>query len=568
MNNKNNAVYKNQKRYASNTTGNSSAPKYNYNPHRHTKIWLSNNPNLFLNLENQIRLIKMREQNPDDIIHLIYDSSLLAVKAVDELNIFCAENNIIPLDADLFTPQLLSTKQCQLYEFYKDEIRHLKEGGNLAVASDILRWLYPVYKNGTYADFDFPITTSALPETIEVESPLLLNIGSLKLGKKEFILSNNDFVAIVDHEAAKDMIERVQQGLLNRLTKYDTDFVQKTEKKLQDNFFNRNLLKLMRNRSETFYISKSKDIHKPSITSRALRKYVREIMSDKSKFLEFSRKNTEETHADIIQRLREDLKKQCTLVKRLFFSKEYTEIKETLRQDNEFFLHYLMNKELNLYIKSIIVCTTGPIQISNALFKDYVVDIPTFAAKIQPLSFNHYHLQKSFRSQNSIPMHESILGMMRFLGANEGEVNDSSWLESGQILQEQRVKKLEQIRNELALSLPHSLLKLKLDITLQINKLSKVSMFKKSKNAQKEALERILACFHNELFDIKEFETVLMSLDFVLTGVFPNQTKKLIYSLKKLCGNAVIFRLAQNRKIKLPAHTNNNAFPHTLAYVH
>lgn len=50
---------------------------YHYRPHTHVKIWLSNNPQVFMNFENQTRLIAMREQCPTDPIHLIYDSALL-----------------------------------------------------------------------------------------------------------------------------------------------------------------------------------------------------------------------------------------------------------------------------------------------------------------------------------------------------------------------------------------------------------------------------------------------------------------------------------------------------------
>jgi glucosyltransferase Lgt1/2/3 len=529
-----------------------SPQRYTYNPHRHTKIWLSKNPDVFMNLENQIRLIKMREKNPNDTIHLVYDSELLTKGAIEELNSYCTENRIEPVDVNSFSEELISENEHKLFAFYKDEITHLDEGGNLAVASDILRWLSPLYTKGSYTDFDFPVDTSNLPPQIEVEAPLLLNIGSLKLGKKEFILSNNDFVAIVDPEAAKEQIDCVHKGFLDRLNVYDTDFVQRTEKKLQDSFFNRNMLKLMRNRSETFYISKSKEIYEQKNTSRALRHYIKEVMSDKNKFLEFNRTTKEESNADIIRKLKDELKKQRNLIKYLFFGKEYAEIKNVLRQDDDTFLHYLMRKERNLYLKSIIVCTTGPIQISNALFNDYVVDIQDFAQYVQPISFNQYNLQKSFRSQNSIPMHESILGMMRFLGENEGEVNDSSWLETGQALQESRIKELEQRQNELKKSLPGALFNVKSSIESHIEALANNSngiFFKERKKAKRIALEQILTCFNNEPnggeFNIAEFKALCQS-----NKIAPRKTKRLVEELDKLCDNAIIFRLAPQRKLK------------------
>ncbi len=41
---------------------------YKYNPHAHVKIWLSKTPSVFMNIENQTRLIEMREKNPNDIM--------------------------------------------------------------------------------------------------------------------------------------------------------------------------------------------------------------------------------------------------------------------------------------------------------------------------------------------------------------------------------------------------------------------------------------------------------------------------------------------------------------------
>ncbi|WP_050805599.1 glycosyltransferase family 88 protein [Legionella drancourtii] len=533
---------------------------YTYNPHSHAKIWLSNNPDVFMNLENQVRLVKMREKNPKDEICLIYDSTKLNSKAINELNAFCNEHKLSSLDANSFHNLDLTPNERILFNFYQDEINHLNEGGNLAVASDILRWLHPVYEKKTYTDFDFPVDTTSLPSTIEIEAPLLLNIGSLRMGKQEFILSNNDYVAVVDPEAAKKQIERIQQGIIDRLKNYDTDFVEKTEEQLQDNFFNRNMLKFMKNRSESFYISKSKELHAHPNSSRNVRNYIKQIMSDKNKFLDFNKQSPEESDESVIKRLRHDLEEQLTLIKYLFFGKEYTEIKTILKKDNDTFLEYMMKKELNLYLKSIVVCTTGPIQISNALFGGYVVDSGAFRKNVQPLSFNHYNLQKAFRSQNSIPMHESVFGMMRFLGEGEGELNDSSWLESGRKLQAQRTKKLEMRQQQFAENLPEHLIGLKKGIEKHILKLSNNRhgiFFKERRKLKHEALQEVLKCFQNNInedeFDVAQFQKILPSIYLsksVFAGLFFSQTKKLIGDLEQLSHEAMVFSLTQNKKIK------------------
>lgn len=502
-----------------------------------------------MNLENQVRLLEMREQNPNDEINLVYDSTLLGAEAITQLETFCTDNRIIPVDAAMFAKQTLTEKERTLLNFYKDEISNLNNGGNLAVASDILRWVSPLYEYGTYTDFDFPVDTSVLPPTIEVAAPLLLNIGSLKMGKQEFILSNNDYVAIIDPKAAKEQLERVQSGIIEKLTQYDNDFIERTREQLQNNFFNRYILKFMNNRSESHYIAKSKELDKHLTSSRDIRNYIRQVMSDKDKYIDFSRKSHEESNEEVIQRLKNGLQNKLTLVKYLFFSKEYMEIKYTLQKDDDAILAYLMKTELNLYLKSIVVCTTGPIQISEALFGGYVFDSKYFIKNIQPFSFNHYNLQKTFKTQNSIPIHSSPLHMIRFLGKGEGELNDSSWLESGGLLQDMRIKKLEQRQQEFASSLPNALMTLKHDIEEYIIKLSRTqdgTMEKQSK-INKEALEEVLRCFHQEKneneFDVAQFQNIF-------TEFFHDQSKKPITDLEKLSRKAIIFGLTKNRKIK------------------
>ncbi|KTD00375.1 hypothetical protein OQJ19_15930 [Fluoribacter gormanii] len=526
---------------------------YQYNPNLHVKIWLTNNPNVFMNLENQIRLIEMREKNPTDSIHLVYDSNLLTHSSVTSLHEFCREHKIISLDAHTIHTSLQSDNEKKLYDFYKDEICNLKSGGNLAVASDILRWLSPVFKKGTYTDFDFPVDTSNLPKMIATEMPILLNIGSLKMGKKEFILSNNDFVAIVDEIAARKNIERVQSGLISRLEHYDTDFIERTESELNaDSFINRHLLKFMKNRSESLYIAKSKEIIPPDASNSSLkiRAYINEVMTDKNKFLDFNKIDVQETHEHVIQRLRKDLETQLNLIKYLFFSKEYSSIKHILEKNDDKFLNYLMNKERDLYIKSIVVCTTGPIQISNALFSGYVVDSDKFIKEIQPLSFNHYGLQNAFRSQNSIPLHENVLGMLKFLGVDEGELNDSSWLDSGKKLQASRTKLLAARQKELALSLPASFCSIKNEMERYIQKIThtpKHFASKERSRARIEDLELILSCFNQDnQFNILQFKNVLHNIRH-----HNGYTQKLIEDLETLCHDAIIFSVAKDKKIKL-----------------
>ncbi|WED41985.1 glycosyltransferase family 88 protein [Legionella cardiaca] len=543
---------------------------YRYNPHNHVKIWLSNNPRVFMNTENQVRLIQMREKNPSDAINLIYDSSLLNEQALQDLKKFCNEHRIIPVDANKFPELLISEEERKLYAFYKDEITHLKDketsqplGGNLAVASDILRWLSPVYKLGAYTDFDVPVDTTNLPETIVTESPLLLNIGSLRTGSKDIIISNNDYIAVIDSEAAKADIEKIQKGVISVLENYENDFIENTEAEFgRDSFLNKFFIGFMKNRSESIYIAKSKSVPgQEKKSSRELRAHIMDIMSDKTKFLEFNRNSPTETPADIIKRLRQELKGQLGFFKWLFFRSEYREIKSALKQDDNALIDYLMKKERTLYLKSIVVCTTGPIAIAKFLFNGYVFDSKHFDSQIKPYSFNHYGLRDSFQSKNSIKTHESIFGMIRFLGAEDGNLNDSSWLESGAQLQKTRGERLEERREALKAQMPDILQETRKDIEDHIEEI-KTSLegfrglfFRARKREKIMALTNVLDCFKEDYsFDTNAFSEVLKTSranSKVYAGFFSRQTKTIIENLAETCNDAIVLGLTESRQIKL-----------------
>lgn len=127
----------------------------------------------------------------------------------------------------------------------------------------------------------------------------------------------------------------MQSGLIARLTHYDTDFIERTETELnEDSFINRHLLKFMKNRSESLYIAKSKEITPPDTpdSSLKIRAYIIEVMTDKNKFLNFNKITPQETYDEVIKRLRKELHAQLNLVKYLFFSKEYFLIKRILEK--------------------------------------------------------------------------------------------------------------------------------------------------------------------------------------------------------------------------------------------
>ncbi|MDF1645545.1 MAG: glycosyltransferase family 88 protein [Legionellaceae bacterium] len=543
---------------------------YSYNLHNHVKIWLSNKPSVFMNTENQVRLIEMRETNPSDTIHLVYDSSLLNTTALQDLEHFCKEHRIIAIDANSepFKAALKTKEDKQLYAYYQDEIQHLQEGGNLAVASDIIRWIPPVYSKGTYTDFDVPVDTHNIPAHVSVEAPLLLNIGSLQTQGKEVILSNNDYIAIVDPVAAKKDIENIQKGFIEVLGRYSNDFMERTEKEFGgSSIINRYIVDSMKSRSESIYIERSKSaFNDTNRTSRELRHHVHQIMTNQDAFIAFKQKTVtnikeKDTQEVVVKKLRAQLASELSTMKWLFFKKEYHDIKTAVTQfDDNQLLAYLMKKERTLYLKSIVVCTTGPIAISKFLFHGYVVDSSYFSRYIQQFSFNNYRFKDIFQSKNSIPMHERPLGMMRFLGTQDGELNDSSWLESGATLQQSRTQTLNDrkvtIKDNLSNKLTYSII----DIEQHIERLRADShglfsqyIGRNHREAKIKALHDALSCFKEDPaeFNTTEFrqKRAAWNPSQVYAGLLSSHTKKLLDTLEDIRYEAIIFGLTKDRKL-------------------
>lgn len=528
-----------------------------------------------MNFENQTRLIHIREQNPQDTFNLIYDSSLLNEKAKEELATFCSDNNIVPVDADEFPAQLETEEQKELYAFYKDEITHLKEGGNLGVASDILRVLPPSYRRGIYTDLDVPVDTRHLPKTVTVHAPLVLNIGSLRLfSKKEMMFILNEYIAVADEEAAKAQLSAIQTGMLCKLKNYSSDYIEQAEKLAEEeSFLNNTLLGYMQNRAEYSYISKANDLPLPDIenkTSRAYRAFVNEVMTDQGKYLDFhARANPQtghkESHAQVLQRLRNDIRAQRGWIKWLFFRKEYDELSHLLASSDEQLVQALMKKERSLYLKSIVVCTTGPIEMTRSFFGKCDLTPAEVETRARPAAFSHYNLHKAFLSRNVIPLHQNVWGMLRYLGADVGELNDSSWLDEGQDLQKSRNERLLEKQQRVKKSMPERMATAKSNVRRMISNLRSEaktffgSFFVARKAAKIHKLEKVLQCFeaNPDEFDIDQFKTLLGNIKkqqgSVYAGIISHRTQTLIEELEAVCTEAVVLRVADNKKLPVAA---------------
>lgn len=169
--------------------------------HRHVKIWfhIDTNKNNFINYENRLRLIEFRQKNPNDKISFVYSKNLLSSSAQENLLSFCKEHEFEPLAIEDLAQEIKTDADQTLYKYMMMELVAAKNntGGNLAVASDIARWLKPIYTRGIYSDLDVKVNTVGLPEILLIDKPYLTNYGTIVEGEnKQSLMCNNDILMI------------------------------------------------------------------------------------------------------------------------------------------------------------------------------------------------------------------------------------------------------------------------------------------------------------------------------------------------------------------------------------
>lgn len=182
------------------------------------KIWFSNDENVFLPENNQERF-KTFITNTDQsqTVYFIYSSASLNKLALEKLEIFCKEHNIIPIDfkniiaqGDELDKNIHNLVSLELDLWINDK------GGNPGVASDFLRWSkYVIKKFGIYSDFDVTVIPKFLNDNIDIDMPILFPTCSAGF--------NNDFMAFAydansqDIEAnTKELITQFQQDIIER----------------------------------------------------------------------------------------------------------------------------------------------------------------------------------------------------------------------------------------------------------------------------------------------------------------------------------------------------------------
>ena len=173
---------------------------YSYRLDRFYKIWFSNNKDVFLDMENQLRFIRLRIRNTQAQLAFVFSSQCLTQTAHNQLTKFCAHYNIIPIN---FAGELCSLKldafDQRMYDIAKLELQKFIAGedGSLASASDCVRLIKPlIVKYGIYSDFDVEHTLAKLNSSfITTRAPVLLH--SLLVMQQNFVIvsPNSDFLA-------------------------------------------------------------------------------------------------------------------------------------------------------------------------------------------------------------------------------------------------------------------------------------------------------------------------------------------------------------------------------------
>ena len=415
--------------------------QYELDPSLLVRIWFSKDPNKAINLENKQRLINLRAENPDATISLVYAKKMLSENALERLFSFCKKYKITPISMEEdVIPFCLDEEEKNLVSIYQKEINYVHNGGgNLAAASDIARWLKPVYSRGIYSDFDTRIHPISLKEKITVEAPILLNIGSLefpftdlpKENDLETIVLNNDIIAVVgDDVLTSKLIKNIQCAIYKAYEDPET--------------------------YSQYYYQLGLDVSK----------YVCQCMGAVEGFRVAS--NYMLTHADAIlaSQLFRKMADPVTLRKQLLEENESGDIAFCRRQvellypglfseedDNtvkKAYVDFMSNScgsaineteitlqreaQFNKLYMATVIHASGPGRLILSLFGNAALPASEINKRVMPYSFHHYEkLNKVFSSANSYKAHTSYSAALKQAATEQiGVTNDQSWTELGE----------------------------------------------------------------------------------------------------------------------------------------
>lgn len=198
---------------------------------KHYKIWFSLDPKEFLSVENKMRLIHFRVENPNAEIYFVYSSKILLRQTCIELKELFERISITPIDFDQDIPALLEHDYDKiLYQIAQAEIEKALSGeeGNLAAASDGVRLLPGlIEKCGIYSDLDVELHFNTLAQFIALQAPVVfpcvIELEGQDIQKLSF---NNEFFGFAQNPLTKKLapeaivsIRAAQLEVIQRYTK-------------------------------------------------------------------------------------------------------------------------------------------------------------------------------------------------------------------------------------------------------------------------------------------------------------------------------------------------------------
>ncbi len=191
------------------------------------KIWFNKDKDQFLDEENKLRFIRMREKNPGATISFLYCKYLLSSSALADMEKFCKQHKIQAVSLESFKDKLTGDERA-LFTILFEELQSWRDdkGGNPAAASDIARILTPIMDQlGIYSDFDVEVDFSKLESSVPHKGCILLSpsraIITVSNGNRSISYPiNNEFIACARDEAgnlhkdALDFIKGLQASIV------------------------------------------------------------------------------------------------------------------------------------------------------------------------------------------------------------------------------------------------------------------------------------------------------------------------------------------------------------------
>ncbi|AOW98560.1 hypothetical protein BJP34_03055 [Moorena producens PAL-8-15-08-1] len=208
---------------------------YNLRVFDTVSIWFSTQPDQWIRA-NDKELIKERAQKAEQKggkTSLVYSGNMLNEQAQTDLNEYCRKNKIQAIDFDKLSLKNMNKDDIKLYKLAKLELNYSNQrGGNVAAASDLVRWITPIISEGIYIDIDIKPNFDEAPneatesKKLKVNSPILFNMGSTiddHPSQRNLLLEkvgiNTDMIGVCDQingDEAQKLLKAIKSEIITR----------------------------------------------------------------------------------------------------------------------------------------------------------------------------------------------------------------------------------------------------------------------------------------------------------------------------------------------------------------